>query len=439
MALHRPLLIRFLGPLLAFALTMTVVALIDRSSSKPAPPLVSAANQGLAGDGRSADKRIATLQAALRADPKNASGLASLADAYLQKVRETGDFALYLRAQTALERALGIEPRNPAALAGMGSLALSRHDFRAGLRYGQEAHAVAPEVVRIYGVIVDAQIELGRYDAAERTLQRMIDLKPNLSSYARVSYFRELHGDLNGALSAMRLAVSAGGQAPENVSYVQTLLGNLQFERGELPQATHSYRAALARFPHYPAAEAGLARVEAARGDFAASIRRYRDVTTRLPLPEHLIALGETELAAGHRAWAQREFATVQVEQRLIARSGVNTDVELALFNANHGDRERAVELARRAWAAAPSVRSADALGWTLTRSGRPSDGLAFARRALALGSKDPLFLYHAGMSAKAARRPALARRYLERSVALNPHFSPLYAPRARQALEALR
>src|SRR4029453_17205443 len=99
------------------------------------------------------------------------------------------------------------------------------HDFRGALRYGRQALAIAPGVSRIYGVIVDALVELGRYDEAERTLQHMVDLKPNLSSYARVSYFRELNGDLTGAVQAMRLAVSAGGDAPENVSYVQTLLG----------------------------------------------------------------------------------------------------------------------------------------------------------------------------------------------------------------------
>ncbi len=38
-----------------------------------------------------------------------------------------------------------------------------------------------------------------RYEQAGRALQQMIDLQPNLASYARVSYFRELHGDLAGA------------------------------------------------------------------------------------------------------------------------------------------------------------------------------------------------------------------------------------------------
>jgi Tfp pilus assembly protein PilF len=80
-------------------------------------------------------------------------------------------------------------------------------------------------------------------------------------------------------------------------------------------------------------------------------------------------------------------------------------------------------------------VRSADALGWALTAAGHPAAGLAWAHRALRLGSRDPMFLYHAGMSARAAGARGQARTYLTRALSLNPHFSPLYAPRARRAL----
>src|SRR5436189_3630243 len=89
---------------------------------------------------------------------------------------------------------------------------------------------------------------------------------PTLAAYARVSYFRELHGDLDGALAAMRLAVSAGGEAPENVAYVQTLLGNLLLARGSLGDARLAYLEALDRVPAYPPASAVLARVDPARG-----------------------------------------------------------------------------------------------------------------------------------------------------------------------------
>jgi tetratricopeptide (TPR) repeat protein len=367
--------------------------------------------------------------------PGAARGYAALAGAYLQKVRETGDPTYYPKAQGLLSRALRLDPRSPDALTAAGTLALARHDFRAGLRYGLRAHRAAPELVEPYPVIVDARVELGRYEGAGRALQRMVDIKPGLASYARVSYFRELHGDLPGALAAMRLAVSAGGQAGENVAYVQTLLGNLELQLGHVGSARRAYEQALARFGGYVPAQAGLARTDVARGHLAAAIRRYRRVVERLPLPEYVIGLGEAEQVSGRSAQAHRDFALVDAEQRLLAANGVNTDVELALFGADHGSATRAVGVARRAWAQAPSVRAADALGWALTRAGRPDEGLRWGRRALALGSRDPSFLYHAGMTARAAGRPAAGARLLRRALASRAALSPLAARRAEAAL----
>jgi tetratricopeptide (TPR) repeat protein len=426
------LVIRLLGPVLAFALTLTIVVLLDRSSS---PSAVEAGGPDFAAARRSTDALISTIRAAIAANPRQADGYTRLGNAYLQKVRDRADTSYYPRIEAAFKRALARKPGDAGALAGLGALALGRHHFEEGLSYGLRARRAAPGVARIYGVIVDANVELGRYEAAARALQRMVDLKPNLASYARVSYYKELHADLDGALEAMELAVSAGGESPENAAYVQTLLGNLEFQLGHTGYAEHSYRQALARYPGYAAAAAGLAHVEAARGNLAAAIRRYRATVARIPVPEHLIALGEAELAAGQPAAAKRHFAQAAAQEVTARRNGENTSTESALFEASHGDAQRAVRLGRWAWALAPSVRSADALGWALTRAGRPEQGLRWARRALRLGSRDPLFLYHAGISAKAAGRRDLARRYLERALSQNAHFSPLYAPLARRAL----
>jgi tetratricopeptide (TPR) repeat protein len=217
------------------------------------------------------------------------------------------------------------------------------------------------------------------------------------------------------------------------------LLGNLELQRGRLRQSELSYRAAVARFAGYVPAQAGLARVAAARGDLRGAIHRYRAVVARLPLPEYVVALGETELAAGRAAEARRDFALIGVEERLLQAAGVDTDVDLAVFESSHGSPARGVALARRAWAAAPSVRSADALGWALTRSGRPGTGLTYARKALRLGSRDPIFLFHGAVAARAASRTTLARRWLAHGLADNPRFSPLYAPQAKRMLEGLR
>jgi tetratricopeptide (TPR) repeat protein len=358
----------------------------------------------------STDERIAALQRTVRAQPQAAAGYTLLAGAYAQKVRETGDASFYNRAEGALRRALAIDPSDAGALTQRGALQLSRHDFRGGLRDALLARRIAPQVDKPFGVLVDALVELGRYGAAGRALQEMVDRKPDLAAYARVSYFRELHGDLRGARSALVLASSAGGAAAENVAYVDTLLSHVDLLRGRLDLAAREAREALARFPGYAAADAALARVQVARGDVGGAIARLRGVVERLPLPEHVIALGEVQQVAGHPRAARRTFALVGAEQRLLAAAGVNTDVELALFEADHGSPRRAVALGRAAWAAAPSARSADALGWALTRSGRRADGLRWAHRALRLGSADPAFLAHAALAGDARARAAALR-----------------------------
>jgi tetratricopeptide (TPR) repeat protein len=424
---------------LAFAAVLLAVRAIDGSSaSLPGQPAELAVREGEL-PGATTAQRIEGLQAQVRQAPADPDAYAQLGLAYLQQVRETGDPTFYPKAEGTFERALRLDPRDFTATSGLGTLALARHDFRRALALGEQAARISPGVARNYGVIADAQIELGRYGAAERTLQHYVDAKPELSSYARVSYFRELHGDLPGALAAMRLAVSAGGGTAENVGYVQALVGKLHFDGGDYGAAERAYRSALATDPGFPAAIAGLARVEAARRDFAPAIARLRELVQRLPLPEYVIALGETEQAAGMRAAAQRDYALVGAETQLLRANGVNTDAELAIFEADHGDPAQAVDLGARAWAVAPSVRSADAYSWALSSAGREREALGMSGQAMRFGSRDPSFLYHAGIVALRAGRNDEARELLSRLIAQSPRFNPLYGPRAERAIEGLR
>jgi tetratricopeptide (TPR) repeat protein len=415
---------------LAFALTLALLTLLQRGEPSAAPPAVDTGQivRGRAGDAASEIRR---LQAAIRAEPRRTALHPQLAAAYLQRARETGDPSFYARADGLLRRA----PASAAAAVERGHLALARHDFAGALALAREARRRAPAALAPYPLLVDALVELGRYDDAVRALQRLIDRKPTLAGYARVSYLRELHGDLPGAAEALELAVSAGGPARESVASVQTLLGELQLARGEEARAAETFTAALEAVPGHLPAAAGRARLAAARGELGTAIRRWRAIVARRPLPEYAIALGEAELAAGRPAAARRDLALVRAQQALLGGAGVNTDVEFALFEADHGAAARGVALARRAWAAAPSVRSADALGWALTRAGRPRAGLAWAHRALRLGSLDAGFRFHAGMTALAARRHAEARRHLMLALRHGLQATPWRAQRAARAL----
>jgi predicted Zn-dependent protease len=363
-----------------------------------------------------------------------AATYASLGESYLQKARENGDPGYYSRAARSFDAALRRDPRNVSAVLGASALAGLRHEFGEQLRLGVRARRLAPGLSAL-PMIADAQIELGRYPEAARTIQRLLDVKPGLAAYARASYYRELSGDLAGAVEAMRLAASAGG-TPENAAYVQVLLGDLELQRGRVRAARLAYTAALRSRPGYPAGLVGLARTDAAGGDLGRAAARLRRASERLPLTSTLVVLAQVEgalerrAASGSAAQAHERrsadaLAAARAQQRLYRAAATAPDAEAVLFEADFGSPEGAVALGRRVWRAAPSVRSADALGWALTRAGRPVDGHRFARRAVALGSIDPGFRLHAGIAAKEAGLPAAAERHLALAAAGRAALSP--------------
>jgi tetratricopeptide (TPR) repeat protein len=388
MTATRPSLLKLLAPLTAFAVALIVFLLLSSGGGGATAP------------------------------PPGAPDYASLGGSYLQKARDTGDPGYYSRAERSFAAALRRDPSNVDALLGAGTLAGLRHDFRGQLRLGRQARRLMPELFGAYPVIADAQVELGRYGAAERTLQHLLDAKPNLTSYSRVSYFRELHGDLDGAVEAMRLAVSAGAGAPENAAYVEVLLGDLELQRGRAGAARLAYTAALRSLPGYPAGLVGLARADAAGGDLGRAAVRLRRAADRLPLTGTLTLLAQVERSLGRPKAARAALDTARAQQRLYAAARTEPDAEAVLFEANYGEPRRAVALGREVWERAPSIRSADALAWAHVRAGDYGAAPPWARRALGTGSRDPLFNLHAavaferaGLPDEADRRLAVARK----------------------------
>jgi tetratricopeptide (TPR) repeat protein len=177
---------------------------------------------------------VALLQERLERSPRDVRALAMLGAAYEQRARETGDPAYYSKAERVLERARSLAPDNLATTDGLGSLALSRHEFRQALRLGRRATSLAPTASRGYGVLGDALLELGRYDEAFRTFDRMSALKPGLDSYARAGHALDLVGETRAAERSLRLALEAARGRPEPEAWTHLHLGKLHFSRGRV-------------------------------------------------------------------------------------------------------------------------------------------------------------------------------------------------------------
>ena len=421
------------------ALGGLVGGVLAESNGSPAP---TAAPVGLAdraltntavGIGASATQ---TLEARVRAEPRDAGALTELGFAYQLRWRETADAAYLPRSDEALRRAVRVRPDDANAVVGLGSLALIRHEFRRALTYGRRAQRLLPGSYRPYGIVGDALVELGRYDEAFAAFDRMVSLRPGLASYARVAYARELTGDRVGARAAMRLAlVSAAGQ-PEPTAWAHVELAKLELALGRTDAARRHSQAALRVFPGYPTARVELARAEAAAGRLPTAIGAARLASEETPTAQAVALLGDLLERAGRTKEARRQRATVAVIQRLLAAGGVQVDLESAVYRADNMIRPaETVELARRARADRPSIYGDDALAWALARARRCSEALPLTKRALRLGTQDGLLFFHRGYALGCAGDGVGMLRWYAKTLEANPAFSVRWAPVARAAL----
>ena len=382
---------------------------------------------------------LTALQAKLRLQPGNYRAWSDLGQGYLQRARLTADPTYYPKAEGAFASSLRLHPQgNSAALVGQAALATARHEFAQALSLVGRALQINDYDAGAYGIKADALTELGRYAEARAAVQRMLDLRPGVDSFARASYQLELRGDVAGATAAMKQA-QADASTPADLAFTRYYLGELAWNSGDRAGARRWYDAAVDADPSYLPARTGQAKALAAQGDPTAALALYRQAVQDQPQPSYVVELGELLEATGQRPAAREQYDVVRATQQLFASSGANVDLELALFEADHGTPARALAYATSAYRARPdSVLVEDAYAWALYRSGRVAQALAVARHAQRLGTRLPVLRYHLGVIAAAAGDRRTARTALSQALALNPAFHPLQAPAARRLLASL-
>jgi tetratricopeptide (TPR) repeat protein len=370
--------------------------------------------------------------------PRDWQSWAELGLAQVQLARVSYNPAHYPLAETALRRSLAVRPTgNAAAETGLGALAAAKHDFRTALVFALRAVAADHYSADAYGVLTDAYVELGRYPEATAAVQRMLNLRPDTSSYSRASYLFELRGDLPQATKLMEMARDDATD-PGDITFCLLHLGELAFGAGDLDKAAADFGEGLTRQPGQPALLADRAKVEAANGDLPSAIDDLRAATNTLPTVDHLVTLSDTLTAAGNKTEAARADDEVRVSTRLPGATPASTDIDLILFYADHGDPRLAVAKGKALLAARPSVVVETAYGWALHSAGRDREALPHADRGLRLGTRDAKSYYYRGMIRLALRDRAGAREDLRQALKINPYFSIRYASTAKAALTKL-
>lgn len=404
----------------------------DSSSEAAAPTTTAVPSRVPPGAGVAAEspkERVARLQALVEQAPKDWTALAGLGSAYIAEAAVSGDPTLYPRAQESIERSLKVHPKDnlPATIA-QASLAAARHDFSLALDWGSQATELAPANPNALAVKGDALLELGRYDEAFTTFQMMIDLRPDLPSYSRISYARELQGDIDGAVTAMKAAEDAAS-SPSDAGFAAYQLGQLEWNRGDVEAATANFERSAKLDPDAVRSRAALARARYFAGDVQGAIAQYRDVVQRLPLPQYLTELSEIYDREGMDDKRDEQLRVLEAQRKLFKANGVRVDADLAVVNAdNRTDLAASLATMEAEWKIRKNVFVADALSWLLQVNGRSQEALTYADEAEKLGTRNALFSFHRSEILDSLGDPAGADAARAEVQAINPNFSIRYA-----------
>jgi tetratricopeptide (TPR) repeat protein len=386
--------------------------------------------------GMTADERIVFFEKSLKETPKDAAVQAGLASAFIQKMRETTDFAYLNRASAIVDKMLAVDSTSYDGIRLSAEIETHRHNFPRAAELASSLLERNPSDAGALGMLGDSLMELGQYDAAGRAYQDMLALGPNLASYNRVAYQRFVTGDGKQALNWMAAAVAAGSSTPENLAWCLVEFGDMLSKMGRTDDARMAYDQALKTLPGYHRAHAALGRVLAADGKFDEAAIRFQKAQAVIPLPEYAEALEAIDTKLGKLAEARQQRDLIDVIDKLGRVNGEKGNRALAVVYADQNrNLDRALELIQGELETRKDVYTYDALSWVLFRGGRQKDAEDASRLALGQHSPEPMFLYHAGMIAMAGGDAEAGKELLKQALALNPAFAFPQAEHARSML----
>jgi len=325
--------------------------------------------------------------------------MVALAGLYMQEARVTGNYTYYNEvAMQLIDKVLSSDAENFEALSFKTTILLSKHQFEDGLKLAVQLKQKFPYNAYVYGMLVDANVELGNYEAAVEAADKMISLRPDIRSYSRIAYLREIHGDIAGAIDAMQMAVDAGAPGDETTEWCRIQVGKLNEQLGKLKEAEMHYSIALSNRENYPYALAGLARVATENKDYTKALSLFKQADSIIS--DHTFKEG---IKAIYELTGEKEKAEMLAKEILnhmkeISKTG-NEDHEMAHAYVGVKDFDKALEYAIKEYNSRPgNIEANETVAMVFIEKGDYKNAIPFIERALRTNNKNPELLAHAAL-----------------------------------------
>jgi tetratricopeptide (TPR) repeat protein len=366
---------------------------------------------------------------------------------YLQEARISGNYIYYdVAAMKLVNDVLRKDPNNFEGLSFKASIFLSQHHFAEGLAVAEQVRQLYPYSAHVYGLLTDANVELGLYDSALVSTDKMVSIRPDLSSYSRISYQREIHGDNEGAIEAMTLAAAAGSPGDEATEWSRIQLAKLYEHTGQIDYAKMNYTIALNNRPEYPHALAGLARIAIAEKNYGKAIDLYKkadsvimDFTIKEELAQAYLLNGNKDEADRLSNMIVEEMIKASQKNKYSDTSGHYSDREIAYAFINTHNYEKALEHAMTEYNRRPAnIDVNETVAWVYYNKGNAEKAVKYIREALKTNCKNPVLLCRAGLIYASAGDKAMAKIILQDGLKNNPVISPALRSAAEKTLQSL-
>ena len=370
--------------------------------------------------------------------PDNAAAWTTFGDMLAQAQRDTLDNRFYNHAEKAYLTALKLKPAHTGAMTGMAWVFGGRHQFDLSILWAEKALALEPGNIACQGILGDAAVEVGDYDRGFDHYQKMMDLRPDLSSWSRGAYLLWLTGKQSRATLLMEQAIRSGAPFAENTAWCRARLAMMYFHDGLLPSAIGALQPVLNPATVNPHVLLAAGRIAAATGDYITAEGYYRKVNASTPSLEALAALGDIQAVQGNAAAAEEFYAKVESLHNLHRETGIHDHMEMARFYADHDRKVAAALRLAVEHGQTGNPFEADTFAWLYFKTGDQPKAIEWIKRALRTGIPDASIHYHAACIATAAGDRVSAGKHLQQAVSQNPHFSLLLSKDAFQRLNDL-
>jgi tetratricopeptide (TPR) repeat protein len=370
----------------------------------------------------------------LEAKPGDIRNSLLLAKTFMNEARATGDFSYYNPAALDLiESVMAKDAQNFEAICLKSMVYLSQHRFAEGKLVAEQALMANPHNSFVYGLLVDANVELGQYQKAVDMCDKMVGIRPDIRSYSRVSYLRELHGETAGAVEAIQQAIAAGVPGREDTEWARMVLAHLYEDSNDLEKAKIQYETALQHRPEYPFALAGLGRIARYQNDFAAAVAYYEKASAVMTDVSFFEELAEIYRLNGQNDKAETCWRVTS--EALLADNasagqdknrGHNADFELAQLYLKNNQPAKALPYARAEHNRRPdNMDACELLAWSLYLNGQQAAAMPIMEQAMRTNSQKPERLLKAGIIYASQGETAKAKTWINKGLSLKPYQDP--------------